>query len=43
MDQIIAQLSGVCTPNLLNNLEFYLGQILFIDEAKYLGQTLFQT
>ena len=33
-------LSGVYTSNLLNNLEFYLGQILSLYEAKSLGKYL---
>ena len=36
-------LSGVYTSNLLNDLEFYLGQILSLYEAKYLGQIFSQT
>ena len=35
-------LSGVCTSNLLNDLEFYLGQILSLYEAKSLGKYLAQ-
>ena len=34
---------GVCAFNLFNNLDFYLGQILSLNEAKYLGQIFFQT
>ena len=36
-------LSGVYTSNLLKDLEFSLGQILFLYEAKYLGQIFSQT
>ena len=35
-------LSGVYTSNLLNDLEFYLDQILFLYEAKSLGKYLAQ-
>ena len=38
-----ACLSGVYTSNLFNDLEFYLGQILSLYEAKYLGQIFSQT
>ena len=34
-------LSGVYTSNLFNDLDFYLGQILYLYEAKYLGQIFF--
>ena len=36
-------LSGVYTSNLFNDLDFYLGQILSLYEAKYLGQIFSQT
>ena len=36
-------LSGVYTSNLSNDLDFYLGQILSLYEAKYLGQIFSQT
>ena len=36
-------LSGVYTSNLFNGFEFYLGQILSLYEAKYLGQIFSQT
>ena len=35
--------SGVYTSNLFNDLDFYLGQILSLYEAKYLGQVFSQT
>ena len=39
---LVTHLSGVYTSNLLNDLEFYLGQILYLCEAKsrekYLAQ-----
>ena len=34
---------GVYTSNLFNDLDFYLGQILSLYEAKYLGQIFSQT
>ena len=36
------RLSGVYTSNLLNDLEFYLGQILSLFEAKSFGKYLAQ-
>ena len=36
-------LSGVYTSNLFNDLDFYLGQILCLYEAKYLAQIFSQT
>ena len=36
-------LSGVYTSNLFNDFYFYLGQILSLYEAKYLGQIFSQT
>ena len=36
-------LSGVYTFNLSKNWEFYLGQIFFLYEAKYLGQIFYQS
>ena len=39
----LASLSGVYTSNLLNNLEFYFGQVLSLYEAKILGKYLTQT
>ena len=36
-------LSGVYTSNLFNDLDFYLGKILSLYEAKYLGQIFSQT
>ena len=36
-------LRGVYTSNLFNDLDFYLDQILFLYEAKYLGQIFSQT
>ena len=39
---LLQQLSGVYTSNLLNDLEFYLGQILSLYEAKSLGKYLTQ-
>ena len=36
-------LAGVYTSNLLNDFDFYLGQILSLYEAKYLGQIFSQT
>ena len=38
-----AALSGVYTSNLLNDLDFYLDEILTLYEAKYLGQIFSQT
>ena len=40
---LVALLSGVYTSNLFNDLDFYLGQILSLYEAKYLGQIFSQT
>ena len=39
---IISDLSGVYSTNLLNDLEFYLGQILCLYEAKSLEKYLTQ-
>ena len=39
---MLSYLSGVYTSNLLNDLEFYLGQILSLYEAKSLGKYLDQ-
>ena len=36
-------LSGVYTSNLFDDLDFYLGRILSLYEAKYLGQMFSQT
>ena len=36
-------LSGVYTSNLFNDLDFYLGQILSLYEAKHLGRIFSQT
>ena len=40
---IQSRLRGVYTSNLFNDLDFYLGQILSLYEAKYLGQIFSQT
>ena len=39
----LAPLSGVYTSNLLNDSDFYLGEILTLYEAKYLGQIFSET
>ena len=39
---LVCHLSGVYTSNLLNDLEFYLGQILSLYKAKSLGNHLAQ-